>query len=39
MTNEPSLNDQLSGGTIIVAPGIFDALGAVLVERAGFHTA
>lgn len=39
MTNQPSLNDQLSGGTIIVAPGIFDALGAVLVERAGFHTA
>ena len=39
MTNHPQLKDQLSGDGIVIAPGIFDALGTVLVEQAGFHTA
>lgn len=39
MTSHPSLKDQLSGDGIVVTPGVFDALGAVLVEQAGFHAA
>ncbi len=39
MTNHPPLKDQLSDGGIVVAPGVFDALGAVLVEQAGFRCA
>lgn len=39
MTSHPSLKDQLSGPGIVVTPGVFDALGAVLVEQAGFHAA
>lgn len=39
MTKHPSLKDQVSGDGIVVAPGLFDAMGAVLVEQAGFHTA
>jgi len=39
MTSHRSLQDQLSGDGIVVTPGVFDALGAVLVEQAGFHAA
>lgn len=39
MTFHPTLKDQLSGDEIAVAPGVFDALGAVLAEQAGFHAA
>ncbi len=39
MTQYPGLKDQLSGGGIVIAPGIFDAIGAVLVEQAGFQSA
>ena len=35
--NTDSLRAQLNDGQIIVAPGVFDALGAVLVARAGFR--
>ncbi len=36
MSDRPSLGEQLAASAILVAPGIYDALGAVLVERAGF---
>ena len=39
MTGHPSLQDQLSGAEIAIAPGVFDAFGAVLTEQAGFHAA
>ncbi len=39
MTLHPTLKDQLSGKDVAVAPGVFDALGAVLAEQAGFHAA
>jgi 2-methylisocitrate lyase-like PEP mutase family enzyme len=39
MTQYPGLKDQLSGGGIVIAPGVFDAIGAVLVEQAGFQSA
>ena len=39
MTSHPSIKDQLSSDGIVVTPGVFDALGAVLVEQAGFHAA
>ena len=39
MTLHPTLRDQLSGKDIAVAPGVFDAFGAVLAEQAGFHAA
>lgn len=39
MTLHPSFRDQLSGDDIAVAPGVFDAFGAVLAEQAGFHSA
>lgn len=39
MTHHPSLRNQLSGAEIVIAPGVFDAFGAVLAEQAGFHTA
>ena len=39
MTKHLNLEKQLSDDGIVVAPGIFDALGAVLVEQAGFHSA
>ena len=32
-----SLPKQLAASTITVAPGVYDALGAVLVQQAGFH--
>ena len=39
MMRHPRLLDQLVEKTIAVAPGIFDAFGAVLAEKAGFHVA
>jgi len=39
MMSHPTIKDQLSGDGIVVTPGVFDALGAVLVEQAGFHAA
>ncbi|MFT3852981.1 MAG: isocitrate lyase/PEP mutase family protein [Ilumatobacteraceae bacterium] len=36
MKPQPSLREKLSRGEMIVAPGIFDPLGALLVERLGF---
>jgi 2-methylisocitrate lyase-like PEP mutase family enzyme len=38
-TSYTSLPGQLSGKAIVVAPGISDALGAVVAEQAGFQTA
>ena len=34
-----SLREQLRGKEIVVAPGIYDAFGALMVERAGFPAA
>ena len=39
MNHTVPLNQQLEGEDIVVAPGIYDALGSILVEQAGFHTA
>ncbi len=39
MTTHPTLKMQLAADGIVVAPGIYDSLGAVLVEQAGFHAA
>jgi 2-methylisocitrate lyase-like PEP mutase family enzyme len=39
MTDHPTLSDQLKGQDIAIAPGVFDAFGAVLAEQAGFHAA
>jgi 2-methylisocitrate lyase-like PEP mutase family enzyme len=39
MMLHPTLRDQLAGKDIAVAPGVFDAFGAVLAEQAGFHAA
>ncbi len=39
MTDHPPLSTQLAGKNIAVAPGVFDAFGAVLAEQAGFHAA
>ena len=39
MTPGLSLPKQLAASPITVAPGIYDALGAVLVQQAGFHVA
>ncbi len=39
MTTHPPLRRLLSGPDITVAPGIFDALGAVMSARAGFDAA
>ncbi len=38
MTRHPTLTQQLQATDITVAPGIFDAFGATLVEQAGFHS-
>ncbi len=38
MTHHPTLRHQLQAKDITVAPGIFDAFGATLVEQAGFHS-
>ena len=39
MTGHRSLKDQMAADEIAVAPGIYDALGAILSEQAGFHCA
>lgn len=39
MSDIVPIKQQLAGSEITVAPGIFDAFGAVLVEQAGFRTA
>jgi 2-methylisocitrate lyase-like PEP mutase family enzyme len=39
MSNIAPIRQQVSGTDIAVAPGISDALGAVLVQQAGFQTA
>lgn len=39
MNAPPTLNEQLAGRPIVVAPGVYDALSALLVERAGFAAA
>jgi len=39
MTGGTSLRLKLAGKSIVVAPGIYDALSALLVEQAGFATA
>lgn len=39
MSGHPTLRKQLAADAIVVAPGIFDAFGAVLAEGAGFHAA
>ena len=33
------LKERLGSGEIVIAPGCYDALSAVLIERAGFHAA
>jgi 2-methylisocitrate lyase-like PEP mutase family enzyme len=35
-TPKRPLRDQLAQGNIVVAPGVYDALGALMAERAGF---
>src|SRR5215475_11074760 len=37
--DRPSLQDLLAGGETVLAPGCYDALGARLVEEAGFDAA
>ena len=39
MTGDPGLKRRLARPPITVAPGVADALGALIVERAGFDTA
>ncbi|MBL6953543.1 MAG: isocitrate lyase/PEP mutase family protein [Alphaproteobacteria bacterium] len=39
MSDNPSLRDLLQAPEIVVAPGIYDAFGALMVERAGFPAA
>jgi len=39
MTIHSTLKAQLAASDIAVAPGVFDAFGAVLAEQAGFHSA
>ena len=34
----PSLREQLGSGRIVVAPGVYDALGAAMARAAGFQT-
>ena len=38
MSTTMSLRQQLSDGPIVVAPGVYDALGASLAQKAGFRT-
>lgn len=38
MTPQKRLRQQLAGGDIVVAPGVYDAFGAMMAERAGFGT-
>ncbi len=37
--SHPPLRQQIADPAIAIAPGIYDALGGVLVEQAGFHAA
>lgn len=39
MTSRPSLRDLMQSPEIILVPGIYDAFGALMVERAGFPAA
>ncbi len=39
MSDIASIIQQITGSEIAVAPGIFDAFGAILVKQAGFQTA
>ena len=39
MTAYPTVGEQLAADAIVVAPGVYDALGALLVENAGFSAA
>ena len=39
MSHSPSLRELLQAPEIVVAPGIYDAFGALMVERAGFPAA
>jgi 2-methylisocitrate lyase-like PEP mutase family enzyme len=38
MTPQRALRQQLAGDGIVVAPGVYDAFGAMMAERAGFET-
>ncbi len=38
MTPQKRLRQQLAGDGIVVAPGVYDAFGAMMAERAGFET-
>ena len=38
MTPQKRLKEQLAGGGIVVAPGVYDAFGAMMAEKAGFGT-
>ncbi len=38
MSEAKELRRQLAGGPIVVAPGIYDSLGALMAQRAGFAT-
>ncbi|MCP5367612.1 MAG: isocitrate lyase/phosphoenolpyruvate mutase family protein [Hyphomicrobiales bacterium] len=39
MSERPALKQLITGAEILVAPGVYDALGAVLAQRAGFKAA
>ena len=39
MSHSPSLRELLQGPEILLAPGVYDAFGALMVERAGFPAA
>lgn len=38
MTPQKRLREQLASGGIVVAPGVYDAFGAMMAEKAGFGT-
>jgi 2-methylisocitrate lyase-like PEP mutase family enzyme len=38
MADQNSLQTRLSGPSIVIAPGVYDPLTALIAERAGFHT-
>jgi 2-methylisocitrate lyase-like PEP mutase family enzyme len=38
MTDQNSLRSSLSGPSIVIAPGVYDPLTALIAERAGFHS-
>lgn len=39
MSETSSLRDLFAQGEIVLAPGVYDGLGGLLVEKAGFHAA